>query len=136
MSRIRGKNSKAEMIVRRMIHGMGFRFRLHAQQLPGKPDLIFPGLKKVVFVHGCFWHRHNCHLGRIPKSRLDFWLPKLEKNRERDESNRIALSMMGWDQLVVWECELRDTDALRERLTHFLGGQRCARLNCSPEPAA
>ena len=121
MSRIRGKNSKAEMVVRRIIHGMGFRYRLHAEKLPGKPDLVFPRFRKVIFIHGCFSHRHDCHSGRAPKSRLDFWLPKLEKNRERDEANRVALFALGWDQLSIWECELRDTGALRERLAHFLG---------------
>jgi DNA mismatch endonuclease (patch repair protein) len=123
MAQIRSKNSKAEMIVRRMIHGMRFRFRLHAKQLPGKPDLVFPRFKKVIFVHGCFWHRHDCHLGRVPKSRLDFWLPKLEQNKARDETNRIALAALGWDCLTVWECELRNPEALKGRLKHFLGGE-------------
>jgi DNA mismatch endonuclease (patch repair protein) len=133
MSRIRGKNSKAEIIVRRMIHAMGFRFRLHDVRLPGKPDLVFPRFKKVIFVHGCFWHRHDCHLGRLPKSRLDFWLPKLQKNKERDHANRVILSELGWGQMIVWECELRDNSALRRRLTHFLGGDKCAQSNCSRE---
>lgn len=136
MSRIRGKDSKAEMIVRRLIHGMGYRYRLHAANLPGKPDLVFRKRRKVIFVHGCFWHRHDCHLGRIPKSRLDFWLPKLEKNRVRDDANRSTLAALGWDQLVIWECELKDREALKGRLAHFLGGLECGRLNCSREPVA
>lgn len=122
MSRIRGKDSKAEMAVRRLIHRMGFRYRLHDANLPGKPDLVFQKKKKIIFVHGCFWHRHDCHMGRIPKSRLDFWLPKLDKNRERDETNRVALSVLGWDCLTIWECELKDLEALKGRLQHFLGG--------------
>jgi DNA mismatch endonuclease (patch repair protein) len=134
MSRIRGKDSKAELIVRRLIHAAGFRYRLHVAKLPGKPDLVFPGRRKIIFVHGCFWHRHDCALGRLPKSRLDFWLPKLEKNRLRDETNRIALAALGWDCRVVWECELGDREALSERLTHFLGGRECGRSNCSREP--
>jgi len=134
MSRIRSKDSKAEMMVRRLIHAMGFRYRLHAANLPGKPDLVFSKRKKVIFVHGCFWHRHDCSLGRIPKSRLDFWLPKLEKNRVRDGATRTALAALGWDQLVIWECELKDREALKGRLTHFLGGLECGRLNCSREP--
>lgn len=122
MRRIRCKNSKLEIKVRRLIRSMGFRYRLHDGRLPGKPDIVFRRLRKVIFIHGCFWHRHDCKMGRVPKSRVDFWLPKLEKNRDRDVLNRIALSALGWDQLIVWECELRDTSALQARLTHFLGG--------------
>ena len=121
MSRIRGKNSKAEMTVRRLVHAMGFRFRLHVADIPGKPDIVFTRKRKLIFVHGCFWHRHDCALGRIPKSRLDFWLPKLEKNRARDEANRATLSSQGWNCLTVWECELKDRDALKLRLARFLG---------------
>jgi DNA mismatch endonuclease (patch repair protein) len=122
MGLIRSKGSKAEMTVRSLAHSLGYRFRLHVTTLPGKPDLVFPRLKKIIFVHGCFWHRHACPLGRVPKSRIDFWLPKLEKNRERDEANRAALTALGWDQLVLWECQLKDRDALLERLSVFLGG--------------
>jgi DNA mismatch endonuclease (patch repair protein) len=136
MATIRGKDSKAEMIVRRLIHSLGYRYRLHAANLPGKPDLVFTKRRKVIFVHGCFWHRHDCHLGRIPKSRLDFWLPKLEKNKARDDANRETLAMLGWDQLVIWECELKDREALKGRLTRFLGGFECGRLSCSREPEA
>lgn len=134
MSRIHGKNSKAEMLVRRLVHGMGYRYRLHVSKLPGKPDLVFRKRRKVIFIHGCFWHRHDCHLGRLPKSRLDFWLPKLEKNKVRDQTNRDTLTALGWDQLVIWECELKDRDALGGRLTRFLGGVGCGRLSCSREP--
>ncbi len=121
MSRIRGKDSHPEMVVRRILHRLGFRYRLHARNLPGRPDVVFTRKKKAIFVNGCFWHRHDCHLGRLPKSRLDFWLPKLEKNRQRDGANRLALDKLGWRSLTVWECELNDAEALSLRLRDFLG---------------
>jgi len=121
MSRVRNKNSKVEVKVRQLVHSMGFRYRLHAASLPGHPDLVFSGRKKVLFVHGCFWHRHeNCALARLPKSRLDFWVPKLEGNRERDLRNQEQLERMGWRYMVVWECELRDPVNLMERIRAFL----------------
>lgn len=123
MSRVRAKDSKPEMVVRRAAHAMGYRYRLHRNDLPGKPDLVFPAKKKVVFVHGCFWHRHDCKLGRLPKSNLDFWLPKLQKNRQRDLANQAALNALGWEALIVWECEIGDEGALRARLGDFLGGR-------------
>ncbi|MBF6558829.1 MAG: DNA mismatch endonuclease Vsr [Candidatus Binataceae bacterium] len=136
MSRIRNGGSKAEMTIRRLTHRMGFRYRLHVSSLPGRPDLVFPCRRKVIFVHGCFWHRHDCHLGRMPKSRLDFWLPKLEMNRLRDQANRVALVALGWDQLVVWECELKD-NRLGERVGRFLVGEKgCGQSNYSREPVA
>lgn len=121
MSRIRNKGTKPEMVVRRLIHGMGYRYRLHATDLPGKPDIVFRGRKKVIFVHGCYWHRHEgCKLARLPKSRLDFWQPKLEENRERDKKNLDKLEREGWRALVIWECELADTESLRDRIARFL----------------
>lgn len=121
MALIRGVDTKPEMQVRQLVHGMGYRYRLHGRNLPGKPDLVFRKRHAVVFVHGCFWHRHQgCHLARLPKSRLDFWEPKLEANRERDARNMTELQKMGWRVLVVWECELKDIDALRSRLRRFL----------------
>ncbi len=134
MGLIKHKNSKGEMAVRRLVHALGYRYRLHVPALPGKPDLVFPKYKKVIFFHGCFWHRHDCHLGRLPKSRLDFWLPKLEKNHTRDKVNGVALTALGWDQLILWECELRDENALRERVVKFLGGDPCVQLNYSLAP--
>jgi len=125
MALVRSQDTKPEMRLRRLIHGMGYRYRLHRADLPGRPDIVFPARRKVIFVHGCFWHRHAhpaCRLARLPKSRLDFWLPKLEGNRDRDERNQIALRASGWDVLVVWECELADTKALRLRITGFLDG--------------
>jgi DNA mismatch endonuclease, patch repair protein len=110
MSRIRHKDSKAELVVRRLTHGLGYRYRLHGGTLPGKPDLVFAARKKVIFVHGCFWHRHpdpECRLARLPKSRQDFWLPKLEGNRLRDERNEQSLLDMGWTYLIVWECQTK-----------------------------
>ena len=121
MGRIRSKGSKPETAVRRLIHGMGFRYRLHAADLPGKPDLVFRGRHKVVFVHGCFWHRHiGCKLTRMPKTRQEFWRNKLEANRMRDLRNQAALQAGGWATFIAWECEVRDLDALRERVRAFL----------------
>lgn len=125
MSRIRGKNTKPEMIVRRLLFALGYRYRLHVSGLPGSPDLVFPGRKKVIFVHGCFWHRHNCKYGRVtPKTRKQFWAEKLEKNRQRDIRNRAELRKMGWDVLTAWECQLWNPEKLKKlerRLVKFLG---------------
>lgn len=124
MGRIRGSGTKPEMLVRRLVHGMGYRYRLHRRDLPGTPDLVFPSRRKVIFVHGCFWHRHpdpNCPLARLPKSRLDFWRPKLEGNRERDVRNQARLRELGWDAIVVWECQLSDLEALKARIGEVLG---------------
>jgi len=124
MSLVRSKDTKPELVVRRWLHAMGYRYRLHVAKLPGRPDLVFPSRKKVLFVHGCFWHRHqNCALARLPKSRLDFWLPKLEANATRDRAKIEALQSLGWGVLVVWECELRDIEALGARIIRFLEGK-------------
>lgn len=125
MSGIRGKNTKPEMIVRRLLHGMGYRYRLHARELPGKPDIVFRQRRLAIFVHGCFWHRHPdpaCKLARMPKSRVDFWEPKLEGNRARDEANVATLEGMGWKVLLVWECQLRDREQLGNTLRRFIEG--------------
>ncbi|KQZ72693.1 endonuclease [Sphingopyxis sp. Root214] len=124
MALVKGRDTKPEMIVRRLLHAMGYRYRLHAKDLPGKPDIVFRGRKKAIFVHGCFWHRHpahGCRLARLPKSRLDFWEPKLDANRRRDETNVLALEKMGWDVFVLWECELRDREQLGNKLSEFVG---------------
>ncbi len=124
MSLVKGKNTRPELTVRRLLHAMGFRFRLHRSDLPGKPDIVLPMYRAAIFVHGCFWHRHqdkNCKLARLPKSRLNFWTPKLEGNRLRDEENQQKLAAAGWRTLVVWECQLNDIDALTKRLAKFLG---------------
>lgn len=121
MARVRGKNTKPELAVRRQAHAMGFRYRLHDRRLPGTPDLVFPGRRKVVLVHGCFWHRHeDCALARLPKTRRDFWEPKLRGNKERDQRNMADLENLGWQVLVVWECETKDQLGLAARLRRFL----------------
>ena len=123
MSRIHGKDTKPEMTVRRLVHGLGYRYRLHRGNLPGKPDLVFSRRRKVIFVHGCFWHRHpdaNCKLARLPKSRLEFWRSKLEGNRLRDLENHKKLTENGWRALVLWECELRDIPKIEEKIRSFL----------------
>jgi DNA mismatch endonuclease (patch repair protein) len=125
MSRVRNKDTKPELKLRRLIFSLGYRYRLHAAKLPGHPDLVFRSRRKVIFVHGCFWHRHEgCPLCRMPKSRLKFWKPKLNANRERDLANQAKLAAMGWDFMVVWECELRHTDELTSRIRVFLGDAR------------
>lgn len=122
MSRVRGVDSAAELRVRRIAHRMGYRYRKHRRELPGRPDMVFPGRRKVVFVHGCFWHRHDCPAGRRwPKSRLDFWESKLERNKERDIETLQRLKEAGWDALVIWECETSDQRAIEFRLKSFLG---------------
>ena len=126
MSRVRGRDTKPEMVVRRLIHAMGYRYRLHSSRLPGHPDLVFGSRRRVIFVHGCFWHRHpdkSCKLARMPKSRLDFWRPKLQANARRDNSNIKKLAGLGWESLVVWECQIKDTGKLSNRIRSFLGGR-------------
>lgn len=121
MSRIRGRDSKPEMLVRRLVHSLGFRYRLHVRNLPGSPDLVFPARRKVVFVHGCFWHRHRCPLGQpAPKTRAVFWRNKLTRNVARDSEVRRALKRAGWRTCVVWQCQTRRTRTLETRLHRFL----------------
>ncbi len=121
MRRIRSTDSVPEMVVRKLVHGMGFRYRLHVQNLPGRPDLVFPRLKKVIQVHGCFWHQHEgCRQSHIPKSRLEYWTVKLANNVRRDRENEGKLISLGWTLLTLWECELSDTKRLSKRLTQFL----------------
>ena len=123
MSAIRSGNTKPEIVVRRLLHGLGYRYRLHRRDLPGTPDLVFPSRRCVVFVHGCFWHRHeDCRLARLPKSRVEFWEAKLEGNRQRDQRKVRELNESGWRVLIVWECELADVDVLTMRLKNFLDG--------------
>lgn len=125
MSLIKNKDTKPEMVVRRLTHSMGYRYRLHKKDLPGCPDLAFTGRRKVIFVHGCFWHRHpGCKNDRPPKTRADFWLPKLKSNRMRDLKNQNKLRETGWNILVVWECELNNTEVLADKITNFLGARK------------
>lgn len=124
MSKVRSRNTKPEMLVRRLAHEMGYRYRLHRRDLPGSPDLVFPARMKVIFVHGCFWHRHpdpTCRLARLPKSKLDFWVPKLETNRNRDVRNLALLMGLEWDTLEIWECQTKDRELLGARIREFLG---------------
>lgn len=121
MARIRKKDTKPELVVRRLAHRLGYRFRLHRRDLPGCPDLAFPRLRKAIFVHGCFWHRHGCALsGKLPKTRTDYWLPKLARNVERDQQATTVLLASGWSVLTVWECETRDPAALEKAVSNFL----------------
>jgi DNA mismatch endonuclease (patch repair protein) len=121
MARVRGKDTNPELVVRRLAHRLGYRFRKHRADLPGQPDMVFVRARKAVFVHGCFWHRHDCPSGRrLPKSRLDFWVPKLEKNHARDARNLEKLCEDGWRTLVIWECETQDLSNLTVRLRSFL----------------
>lgn len=123
MSRVRGKDTRPERAVRSVAHGMGYRYRLHRKDLPGCPDLVFPGRGKVVFVHGCFWHRHpKCRHTRTPKSRVEFWTSKFARNVERDQRNIRELQNLGWEPLVVWECQTTDREELTETIRRFLEG--------------
>lgn len=132
MSRIKGKHSTPERKLRRLVHGMGFRYRLHAKDLPGKPDLVFRSRRAIIFMHGCFWHRHkDCRLARLPKTRLEFWENKLESNRLRDERNIFLLQELGWSTLVVWECELAEPDKVRRKVQRFLNICEKRQMTCN-----
>ena len=122
MSRIRPKDTKPELALRHMIHALGYRYRLHDHNLCGRPDLVFPRRRKVILLHGCFWHRHDCPKGRsTPASKIDFWLAKFNATKERDARNKKALKRAGWDVLTIWECELKEMARVRVRVTQFLG---------------
>ncbi|MDO7910011.1 very short patch repair endonuclease [Pseudomonas sp. 22-AL-CL-001] len=121
MSRVRAKNTKPELVVRRLVFSMGYRYRLHDKTLPGTPDLVFPGRKKAIFVNGCFWHGHaNCRYGRLPKSRTAFWQAKIDRNRQRDADNIANLQAAGWQVLTVWQCELKELEILMSKLNEFI----------------
>ena len=121
MSQIKGKGTKPEMVARSLVHRLGYRFRLHRKDLPGKPDLVLPRHKKVIFIHGCFWHMHSCKKGKsTPATNAAFWREKREGNKARDKKNIGALKKAGWGVLVVWECELKDMAKLRRRILGFL----------------
>jgi DNA mismatch endonuclease (patch repair protein) len=111
-----------EWIVRRLLHKNGYRYRLHAKRLPGRPDVVFPSRRKAIFVHGCFWHGHGCSKGRAPKSKLDYWGPKLDQNAARDRRNEDDLRRLGWETLTVWQCETKDEAELLARLKSFVDG--------------
>jgi DNA mismatch endonuclease (patch repair protein) len=121
MARVRGKNTKPELVVRKLAHRLGYRYRLHVRGLPGSPDLVFPGRGKIIFVHGCFWHSHHkCRLATVPKTRRAFWLEKMRTNRERDARILRQLKAAGWQCRVIWECETRDLTLLHKILRRHL----------------
>jgi DNA mismatch endonuclease (patch repair protein) len=119
MSLVKGKNTKPELAVRKFLWATGYRYRLHYKNLPGAPDIVFPSKKKVVFVHGCFWHGHECRKGKLPKTRTEFWEEKIQRNRKRDKANEKVLRKLGWESRVIWECQTKNEKAL-ERLVKFL----------------
>lgn len=121
MQAVKGKDTAPEIALRSLLHRLGYRFRLHRRNLPGTPDIVLPARHTVVFVNGCFWHGHGCSIGQLPKSRLDFWEPKIEANKARDASRQAELINLGWSVIVVWQCELRDMPKLTDRLTKLLG---------------
>jgi len=123
MALVKGKDTTPELLVRKLVFSLGYRYRLHAKELPGHPDLVFRSRGKVIFVHGCFWHRHSdpsCRLSRLPQTRMDYWVPKFQKNQLRDDRVLAQLEGLGWQVLVVWECELRDPVAVKAKLKRFL----------------
>lgn len=124
MRLVRSTDTKPELVVRRLVHRLGYRYRLHATDLPGRPDLVFPSRKKTIFVHGCFWHGHACRLGRMPKSRLVYWNAKISGNREHDNLVLRRLRSSRWKCLVLWECQLRNSQRLEKRITTFLDTTR------------
>ncbi|MDZ7640959.1 MAG: very short patch repair endonuclease [Desulfurivibrio sp.] len=121
MSRIKGKDTKPELIVRSLLHSMGYRYRLHQKSLPGKPDMVFKKYRAVIFVHGCFWHRHKgCKFAYKPKSKQEFWQRKFLENEARDKKNRFKLEKLDWKVLVIWECEVENIEKLKRKVTAFL----------------
>lgn len=121
MRAVRSKGTKPELIVRRLVHSLGFRFSLHRKNLPGSPDLVLASRRKVIFVHGCFWHGHDCHHGaRLPKTNVDYWVAKIARNRERDCRVEKELTGAGWESCTIWECHLNDREVLQAKLMHFL----------------
>lgn len=123
MGNIRSKDTSPEIIVRKLTHSLGYRYRLHRKDLPGKPDIVFSNRKKIIFIHGCFWHQHDdpsCKIARIPKSRTEYWVPKLQRNIERDREHQAQLLSMGWRMLVIWECEVKDLEKLTYKIRKYL----------------
>ena len=121
MAAIKGKNTKPEMVVRQLVHRLGYRYRLHCKDLPGKPDLLFPGRRKIIEVYGCYWHMHDCPYGRVvPKTNAEFWLTKRLSNVTRDKRNMEELEKQDWQVLILWECEVKDITGLQERIRQFL----------------
>lgn len=123
MSRIRSKDTKPELVIRSMLHRLGYRFRLHRRDLPGKPDIVLPRYKKIILVQGCFWHGHDCKLASKPKSNQGYWNSKIQLNRTRDEKNLRLLEEQRWDVLELWECEIRKFEGIEERILEFMQSQ-------------
>jgi DNA mismatch endonuclease (patch repair protein) len=121
MRAVKGKNTAPEMAIRRLVHRMGYRYRLHRKDLPGKPDLVFPARRKVIFIHGCFWHGHDCKRGaRMPKTNREYWREKISRNQERDTENIDSLYRMGWHVMIIWECEINSNNCIEKTLELFL----------------
>jgi len=127
MSLVRSKDTKPEMVVRRLAHRLGYRYSLHRRDLPGSPDLVFPSRQAIIFVSGCYWHRHGCPNGRrLPKTRTRWWREKLESNRKRDQTTQRRLRRLGWRVMVIWECQLRNPARIERRLMRFLSQHKSA----------
>jgi DNA mismatch endonuclease (patch repair protein) len=125
MALVKCKDTKPEVAVRRLVHSLGYRYRLHSGKLPGRPDMVFQSRRKIIFVHGCFWHRHKgCPNTRLPKSRLSFWKPKLEANHLRDKRIRLKLKKLNWKVLVIWECEIKNSTRLTKKVIRFMEGKK------------
>jgi DNA mismatch endonuclease (patch repair protein) len=136
MQSVGQKNTGPELALRRALHGLGYRFRLHRKDLPGRPDLAFPSRKKAVFVHGCFWHGHDCPKGRLPKSRPDYWAPKIEANKARDARAVERLTEMGWETHVAWQCELKNPERVAQELARVLGPPQRVVATGAPDPVS
>lgn len=121
MQSVRQKDTGPELTVRRALHALGYRFQLHRKDLPGRPDIVFRSRKKAIFVHGCFWHGHDCPKGRPPVSRREYWIPKIEENKARDERTVNMLQQMGWECLCVWQCEMKEIEQTVDKIVDFLG---------------
>lgn len=128
MKSVSSRDTGPELTVRRLLHCLGYRYRLHHGELPGRPDIVFPGRRKAIFIHGCFWHGHGCGKGKLPKSRIEYWSAKINANRERDASVIARLEEASWQTLSVWQCELRNLNAIATLLREFLGPPRNSRL--------
>jgi DNA mismatch endonuclease (patch repair protein) len=123
MQSVKTKNTGPELVVRQIAHSLGYRYRLHRNDLPGKPDIVCSSRRRVIFVHGCFWHGHRCRKGRPPKSRGDYWLPKIERNRMRDAAVVAALRLLGWKTMTIWQCQTKEAERVKKMLVGFLGPQ-------------
>jgi len=128
MQSVKQKDTKPEVEIRRALHAVGYRYRLHDRALPGRPDIVFPSRKKVIFINGCFWHGHNCPKGKLPKSRPEYWGPKIEANKLRDQAAISRLTEKGWDSLTVWQCETKNLKTTLQQIARFLGPPRLTRV--------